>query len=78
MLRELADKTWDFVAAGSNHSAAISEEGELFTWGNGACGRLGHGSIGDEPKPKVGFSDANNLLSRSLKALSILVVGIQK
>lgn len=30
------------VAAGSNFSAAITESGELWTWGCGCDGRLGH------------------------------------
>jgi E3 ubiquitin-protein ligase HERC3 len=32
------------VASGDWHSAAISEEGKLFTWGRGDCGQLGHGN----------------------------------
>jgi hypothetical protein len=31
-----------FVAAGMAHSAAISQSGKLFTWGDGGEGRLGH------------------------------------
>lgn len=33
------------VAAGERHSAALSEHGRLYTWGNGVDGRLG---LGDE------------------------------
>lgn len=29
------------IATGGSHSAAISEIGELFTWGKGRYGRLG-------------------------------------
>jgi len=29
------------VSAGGSHSAAISDIGELFTWGKGRYGRLG-------------------------------------
>jgi RCC1 and BTB domain-containing protein len=32
------------VACGSYHTAAISEDGELFTFGGGMYGKLGHGS----------------------------------
>ena len=32
------------VAAGEDHSAAITPGGELYTWGNAECGKLGHGS----------------------------------
>ena len=31
------------IAAGSNHSAAYTEDGTLYTWGKGSYGRLGHG-----------------------------------
>lgn len=32
------------VACGANHTASISRRGELFTWGFGSNGELGHGS----------------------------------
>lgn len=32
-----------FVAAGCEHSAAVSDNGTLYTWGHGEGGRLGHG-----------------------------------
>lgn len=38
-----------FIAAGENHGAAISEKNQLYTWGNGGYGRLGH-----ESEAKVG------------------------
>ena len=41
------------VAAGGAHSAAISAEGELYTWGKGRYGRLGHGDSDDQMKPKL-------------------------
>lgn len=31
------------VAAGEAHSACVSDNGVLYTWGDGAFGRLGHG-----------------------------------
>lgn len=40
------------VAAGNAHSAAISSRGEMFTWGCGADGKLGHGSAVSEWEPK--------------------------
>jgi len=30
------------VAAGDEHAVALTEEGKVFTWGNGSDGRLGH------------------------------------
>jgi RCC1 and BTB domain-containing protein len=32
-----------FVAAGDNHTVAVSAVGLLYTWGSGVTGRLGHG-----------------------------------
>jgi len=32
------------VACGSTYSAAITADGELYTWGRGNYGRLGHGT----------------------------------
>lgn len=33
------------VACGSTYSAAITADGELYTWGRGNYGRLGHGEL---------------------------------
>lgn len=41
------------VAAGGAHSACITASGELFTWGKGRYGRLGHGDSDDQSKPKM-------------------------
>lgn len=40
------------VAAGSNHSAAVTSSGELYTWGLGEYGRLGHGDNLTQLTPK--------------------------
>ena len=34
------------VAAGAEHALAVSGGGQLFTWGHGANGRLGHAQAG--------------------------------
>lgn len=33
------------IACGSSYSAAITADGELYTWGRGNYGRLGHGEL---------------------------------
>ena len=33
------------VAAGNTHTVALSEEGHVYTWGNGGCGQLGHDEV---------------------------------
>ena len=39
------------IAVGSNYSAAVTARGELFTWGQGKSGRLGHGDTEDRLLP---------------------------
>ena len=41
------------IAAGGSHSACITVQGELLTWGKGRYGRLGHGDSEDQTRPKV-------------------------
>ncbi|EFJ40404.1 hypothetical protein VOLCADRAFT_69571 [Volvox carteri f. nagariensis] len=40
------------VSCGPYHTAAITEGGLLYTWGNGLFGRLGHGTQRDEYRPR--------------------------
>ena len=39
------------IACGSLHSACITEDGALYTWGKGKYGRLGHGNNDDKMVP---------------------------
>lgn len=40
------------IAAGKDHSLAISSDGAGFTWGRGGAGQLGHGCYMDVDEPK--------------------------
>jgi hypothetical protein len=40
------------IGCGSNHSLAINDKGELFTWGEGLYGQLGHGILNNEYYPR--------------------------
>ena len=42
---------WIQVASGDNHIAAVSSNGDLFTWGDGGFGQLGHGDHKDRYTP---------------------------
>nr|XP_014343905.1 PREDICTED: E3 ubiquitin-protein ligase HERC2 [Latimeria chalumnae] len=53
------------IACGSTYSAAITDEGELYTWGRGNYGRLGHGSSEDQTTP---------MLVTGLKGLKVIDV----
>ncbi|XP_068081364.1 probable E3 ubiquitin-protein ligase HERC1 [Anabrus simplex] len=49
----LSGKVVKFIHAGYRHSAAITEEGELYTWGEGDHGRLGHGDYNGRTVPTL-------------------------
>ena len=40
------------IACGSSHSAAIISNGDVYTWGLGEYGRLGHGDNTTQLRPK--------------------------
>jgi alpha-tubulin suppressor-like RCC1 family protein len=40
------------IAAGKDHSLAITSDGAVFTWGRGESGQLGHGCYMDVSEPK--------------------------
>ena len=53
MIESLRGKHIVSISAGGAHSACITSTGELYTWGKGRYGRLGHGDSEDQPKPKM-------------------------
>ena len=52
LIEALRSKRVRDIACGSSHSAAIISNGELYTWGMGEYGRLGHGDTTTQLKPK--------------------------
>ena len=40
------------VSMGFTHTAAVADDGSVFTWGNGAFGQLGHGTTDDSLVPR--------------------------
>ncbi|MBH9981121.1 MULTISPECIES: InlB B-repeat-containing protein [Bifidobacterium] len=61
------------VIGGGNHSLAIDENGNIWTWGSNEYGQLGNGSIGSwtsNPTPKQMMLEPNNA-STGLKAMQI-------
>nr|XP_012152188.1 PREDICTED: E3 ubiquitin-protein ligase HERC2 [Megachile rotundata] len=53
LIESLVDKNITFIACGSTYSAALSSNGELYTWGRGNYGRLGHGNSDDVMVPTL-------------------------
>ena len=49
----VSDRRFGSACAGHSHSAAITEDGALYTWGQGASGQLGHGTRADQRVPRV-------------------------
>ena len=52
-IRDLTGRHICEVAAGDEHSMALSVFGEVWTWGGSSFGQLGHGSIMDTEEPKI-------------------------
>jgi len=57
LVEALAGKAVVGVSAGDEHAAVWTDEGELFTFGFGSDGRLGHGGGQDELVPRLVESD---------------------
>ena len=55
------------MACGLSHTAVALRDGRLFTWGNGANGRLGNGSIESVKQPKL----INYFFSKGLKVAAV-------
>ncbi|XP_026504212.1 RCC1 domain-containing protein 1 [Terrapene carolina triunguis] len=50
------------VSCGSRHTAAVTRTGELYTWGWGKYGQLGHNETASSDQPRqVGYFPANGL-----------------
>ncbi|XP_014678368.1 PREDICTED: RCC1 and BTB domain-containing protein 1-like [Priapulus caudatus] len=39
------------VACGSHHSLVLTQEGEVYAWGQNNCGQVGSGSTANQPTP---------------------------
>lgn len=53
LIDTLLAKRVSYIACGSSHSAAITSDGELYTWGQGQYGRLGHSDEVSQHTPKL-------------------------
>lgn len=53
IITELSGKNVVKLAIGSHYCAAVTSNGQLYTWGSGSCGKLGHGSCDDVTVPTL-------------------------
>ncbi|XP_077988697.1 putative E3 ubiquitin-protein ligase HERC1 [Glandiceps talaboti] len=56
----LTGKVVRCISAGYRHSACVTEDGELYTWGEGDYGRLGHGDSNSKSLPTL-VKDISNV-----------------
>ncbi|KAM7518712.1 hypothetical protein LguiB_017674 [Lonicera macranthoides] len=50
---KLSGETVEEIACGAYHLAVLTSKNEVYTWGKGANGRLGHGDIEDRKTPAL-------------------------
>ncbi|CAI9115691.1 OLC1v1016666C1 [Oldenlandia corymbosa var. corymbosa] len=50
---KLAGEVVEEIACGAYHVAALTSKNEVYTWGKGANGRLGHGDLEDRKTPTL-------------------------
>jgi len=69
---QVSERFSDRIQAGSNHSAVLNAQGELYSWGHNAHGQLGIGGTGDQASPR--FSSVTNLHSIATSADTMLAL----
>ena len=62
----LASTSVRALACGGNHTAALTSDGAVYTWGDSECGQLGHGDENNQHTPKR----VEALASVSVRALA--------
>ena len=57
------------VVCGKEHSLLLTEHGQVFSWGGGSRGQLGHGNLASEDKPKLvmALDGLDHPISRKLR-----------
>ena len=73
LIEALKDVVVVQVSSGARHSAAVTADGALYTWGSGTDGKLGHGNTESTYKPKVlsGVSKAVHVACASSHTIAI-------
>eukprot|EP00658_Telonema_sp_P-2_P082665 TRINITY_DN8784_c0_g1_i1.p1 TRINITY_DN8784_c0_g1~~TRINITY_DN8784_c0_g1_i1.p1 ORF type:complete len:1789 (-),score=688.48 TRINITY_DN8784_c0_g1_i1:283-5649(-) len=65
------------LAAGGWHSCALTLDGELYTWGSGRCGQLGHGDWSSQrlPTPVQGLPPVSHVAAGSFHTIVLTTTG---
>ena len=71
------------LACGARHTLALTSTSEIFTWGSGCCGQLGHGTRHDEllPRPITGLHKNKGLRCSAIACgayHSMAIIGFSK
>jgi len=53
LIESISDKKFVCISAGMDFSAAVSEDGRIYTWGKGSGNQLGHGTQDNVAIPKM-------------------------
>jgi alpha-tubulin suppressor-like RCC1 family protein len=53
LVATLQSQLVESVACGAHHCAAITAAGDVWTWGKGIRGQLGHNSVKEEFSPRI-------------------------
>ena len=68
------------LASGSNHMAAVTENGSLWTWGEGQSGQLGHGDCARQLIPvrsgEIGFAKTAMVACGSFHTVALAASGV--
>ena len=76
------DKRLVLLASGSNHMAAVTDDGSLWTWGEGRSGQLGHGDWARKLTPlrvesgQIGFAKAAMVACGSFHTVALAASGV--
>ncbi|KAF8676200.1 hypothetical protein HU200_047071 [Digitaria exilis] len=63
---KLANELVEEISCGASHVAVLTSRSEVYTWGMGANGRLGHGDVNDKKTPTI----VEALKDRHVKSIS--------
>lgn len=70
LIRKFDGKNINLIEVGQYHNAVYAD-GELYTWGWGIYGQLGHGNVFTEDRPKIVKFFSNKVVDKILGKYTI-------